>query len=121
MHIIDRVVSEVDRAADESVRFTSDLVRIPTVNPPGAEYETAARFMGDWLSDHGYAVEYFAAEERPEHSRAYPRLNVVGRRTVRSFTSTAMSTSCRQVTGGPSNRSAASSAMAASSAAGCAT
>ena len=82
MHIIDRVVSEVDRAADEAVRFTSDLVRIPTVNPPGAEYEPAARFMGDWLSSHGYAVEYFAAEGRPEHSRAHPRLNVVGRRTT---------------------------------------
>src|ERR687887_35666 len=31
----DRILAEVDRAADEIVAFTSDLVRIPTVNPPG--------------------------------------------------------------------------------------
>ena len=41
--VIDRVVSEVDRAADEIVRFTVDLVRIPTINPPGEAYEPCAR------------------------------------------------------------------------------
>ena len=46
---ITRVVNEIDRAADEIVQFTADLVRIPTVNPPGAEYDSCARFLGDDL------------------------------------------------------------------------
>ena len=37
MHSIERILAEVDRAADEIVQFTADLVRIPTVNPPGDE------------------------------------------------------------------------------------
>lgn len=78
MHFIDRVVAEVDRAAGEIVEFTSDLVRIPTVNPPGDDYETCARFLGGRLSRQGFEVEYIAAEGRPEHTVSHPRVNVVG-------------------------------------------
>src|SRR5262249_30568885 len=78
--LIDRVVAEVDRAADEIVQLTTDLVRIPTVNPPGDQYETCARFLGADLQRRGFAVEYIAADGRPEHSPRYPRINVVGTR-----------------------------------------
>ena len=77
---IQRVVDEIDRAADEIVQFTADLVRIPTVNPPGAEYEPCARFLGNRLSRHGFDVEYIAATGRPEHTDRHPRVNVVGTR-----------------------------------------
>jgi succinyl-diaminopimelate desuccinylase len=80
MHPIDRVITEIDRAADEIVALTVDLVRIPTVNPPGEEYETCARFLGDHLRRHGFEVELLAAEDRPEHTVRYPRVNVVGAR-----------------------------------------
>ena len=50
--MIDRVLTEVDAAAEEIVEFTRDLIRIPTVNPPGDDYETCARFLGDRL-EHG--------------------------------------------------------------------
>ena len=49
MATVDRILAEVDRAADEIVQFTVDLVRIPTINPPGDEYESCARFLGDHL------------------------------------------------------------------------
>src|SRR2546426_576125 len=78
--VIDRVVSEVDRAADEIVRFTADLVRIPTINPPGEAYEPCARLIGDRLMRGGFEVEYIVAEGRPEHTSRYPRVNVVGGR-----------------------------------------
>jgi succinyl-diaminopimelate desuccinylase len=77
---IDQVVDEIDRAADEIVRFTADLVRIPTVNPPGDEYEPCARWLGDQLAGRGFDVEYIVATDRPEHTRAHPRVNVVGAR-----------------------------------------
>lgn len=79
-HVIERVLDEVDRATDELVEYTRGLVRIPTVNPPGEAYEDCARFIGEDLRARGYEVEYIAAEGRPEHSRRYPRLNVVGSR-----------------------------------------
>ncbi len=41
----DRVLMEIDRAADEIVQFTVDLVRIPTINPPGADYDSSS-----WLT-----------------------------------------------------------------------
>jgi succinyl-diaminopimelate desuccinylase len=74
---IDRILAAVDGLADEAVAFTRDLVRIPTVNPPGDHYEDCARRIGDTLASFGYAVEYHAAEGRPEHTPAHPRVNVV--------------------------------------------
>src|SRR5919201_1160852 len=54
----DRIVAEVERAADEIVQYTADLVRIPTVNPPGDAYDACAHFIGDDLARRGLAVEY---------------------------------------------------------------
>jgi succinyl-diaminopimelate desuccinylase len=81
---VDRLLAVVDSLADEAVAFTSDLVRIPTVNPPGNLYEDCARFIGGTLAGQGFAIEYHAAEGRPEHTPAHPRLNVIGVRPGRS-------------------------------------
>ena len=78
--VIDRVIGEIDRAVDEIVAFTTELVRIPTINPPGEAYEPCARLIGDRLGQIGFEVEYFVAEGRPEHTSRYPRVNVVGAR-----------------------------------------
>jgi succinyl-diaminopimelate desuccinylase len=80
MEPIERILSEVDRAADEIVQFTADLVKIPTVNPPGAEYDACAHFLGDYLARRSFEVEYIAAEGRAEHTTRHPRINVVGTR-----------------------------------------
>jgi succinyl-diaminopimelate desuccinylase len=79
--LLDRVLGAVDALADEAVAFTSDLIRIPTVNPPGERYEDCARFIGKQLDAFGLDVEYHAAEGRPEHTRTHPRINVVGLQT----------------------------------------
>jgi len=78
--LVDRVLLEVERATDEVVDFTAAMIRIPTVNPPGEYYEECARFIGGRLEELGFAIEYFAAEGRPEHTARHPRLNVVGTR-----------------------------------------
>ena len=76
----DRILAEVDRAADEIVAFTRELVRIPTVNPPGDGYEACAHAIGDELSRRRFDVEYIVADGRPEHTKTHPRVNVVGTR-----------------------------------------
>jgi len=77
-HVIDRVIGEIDRAAGEIVALAVDLVRIPTINPPGEAYEPCARLVGDRLRHSGFEVEYFVADGRPEHTSRFPRVNVVG-------------------------------------------
>jgi len=81
----DRVLAAVEAAVDEIVDFTADLIRVPTVNPPGDAYEDCARLIGDRLASCGFEVEYHAADGRPEHTRAHPRVNVVGLRRGRSL------------------------------------
>ena len=78
-----RVLRAVDDLAGELVDFTAELVRLPTVNPPGEAYEECARVIGGRLERGGFAVEYVAAEGRPEHTARHPRLNVMGRRAGR--------------------------------------
>src|SRR5262245_20275310 len=80
---VDRVLSAVDDAAEEIVDFTSALIRVPTVNPPGESYEECARLIGSTLAASGFEIEYFAAEGRPEHTGTHPRVNVVGCRRGR--------------------------------------
>ena len=79
----ERVLAAVDALSDEVVDFTSELVRLPTVNPPGEGYEECARVIGDRLKRGGFAVEYLPAEGRPEHTASHPRLNVMGTRPGR--------------------------------------
>ncbi|MEO6237490.1 MAG: acetylornithine deacetylase/succinyl-diaminopimelate desuccinylase family protein [Vicinamibacterales bacterium] len=81
---IDQLLTRVDALTAEAVAFASDLVRMPTVNPPGEGYEDCARFIGDTLGAQGFAVEYHPATGRPEHTRTHPRINVVGTRQGRS-------------------------------------
>jgi succinyl-diaminopimelate desuccinylase len=79
----DRVLAAIDAASEEAVAFTSDLVRLPTVNPPGEGYDDCARLIGDRLGAFGFEVEYHPAEGRPEHTARHPRINVVGTRAGR--------------------------------------
>ena len=72
----DRVMAEVDTLRDECAAFLQELVRVPTVNPPGERYEECAMLIGDRLTALGYAVQYV----RPRVSRSGPpRVNVLGR------------------------------------------
>jgi succinyl-diaminopimelate desuccinylase len=82
-HPVDRVLAAVEAAFDEMVDFASALVRIPSVNPPGEAYEACARAIGGRLDACGFETDYVVADGRPEHTRQYPRINVVGRRRGR--------------------------------------
>jgi succinyl-diaminopimelate desuccinylase len=72
----ERVSATVDALRDECAAFLQQLVRIPTVNPPGERYEDCARLIGDRLTALGYAVQYV----RPRAPHDGPsRVNVFGR------------------------------------------
>ncbi len=81
----DRVLQEVEAARDELVDFAAELIRVPTVNPPGACYRECAELIGRRLADFGYDVDYVTAEDREEHTPENPRVNVVGIRRGRQL------------------------------------
>lgn len=81
--LAEAVLSEVEATAAEMVDFTSALIRIPTVNPPGECYEVCARTLGEMLRACGFEIEYLVADGRPEHTASHPRVNVMGRRAGR--------------------------------------
>jgi succinyl-diaminopimelate desuccinylase len=76
----DGVLKQIEADCDEMVDFAAELIRIPTVNPPGAFYRECAETIGQRFEQHGLDVEYVDGEGRPEHTQAHPRINVIGRR-----------------------------------------
>ncbi len=76
---VDKVLTRVEEARAEIVQLTRDLVKIPSINPPGEQYREIAELFGSRLSGFGYDVKLHEASDRPEHTAAHPRVNVVGR------------------------------------------
>src|SRR5215469_7662133 len=77
---LDPVLNEIDRRRDEIVALARDLIRFPTVNPPGEAYRPCAEFLGERLKRRGFEVTYVRAEGAPGDNDKYPRINVIARR-----------------------------------------
>ncbi len=69
----------IEAKTDDLVALTRDLIRIPTVNPPGDAYTDCAELIGRRLKAHGFAVDYPRGAGAPGDSERYPRTNVVAR------------------------------------------
>ena len=76
---IERLFAHIDAARDDLVRLTQDLIRFPTINPPGEGYEACCRFLAERLARHGASVDLVRANGTPDDSEAHPRWNVIGR------------------------------------------
>jgi len=70
----------IEQRRQDLVELTRDLIRIPTVNPPGENYIPCAEFIGDRLQKNGFDVEYIRAEGVPGDTDKYPRMNIIARR-----------------------------------------
>jgi succinyl-diaminopimelate desuccinylase len=77
---LDRISAAVDALRDEMVDFLAELVRMPTVNPPGDEYPRCAELIAARYASFGYRVERIEADGLAEHSPRWPRVNVLARR-----------------------------------------
>lgn len=74
-----RVLDEIASARQELVELTQALIRVPTVNPPGQHYRECAELIGERMRRYGMQVELLVADDHPDHSERYPRVNVLGR------------------------------------------
>lgn len=75
-----QLLAQIDTMKEEIIQFTQDMVRIPTVNPPGKHYPECAALIGKKLEELGLEVELI---EVPEATlKAFqlegPRINVLG-------------------------------------------
>lgn len=78
--LIDRLCRSIEDRREELVDLTRDLIRFPTVNPPGEAYRPCAEFIGQRLAKRGFTIEYVRAEGTPGDSARWPRVNVIARR-----------------------------------------
>jgi len=70
----------IEARREEMVELARDLIRFPTINPPGEAYQPCAEYIGRRLQARGFAVEYVRASGTPGDTERYPRINVVARR-----------------------------------------
>ena len=77
---MERLFRRIEKKRDEVVALTQELVRIPTVNPPGDAYQPCAEVIGRRLAARGFEISYLRAERAPGDSDRYPRINMVARR-----------------------------------------
>lgn len=70
----------IDSRTDDLVSLTQDLIRFPTINPPGDDYQSCAEYIGNRLAARGFDVEYVRAVGTPGDSDRYPRINVIARK-----------------------------------------
>lgn len=77
---VDRIVRQVEQDAEELFAFASELIKIPTVNPPGKHYRECAEFVYRRLEQGGFEARLLVAEDSPQHSSSFPRVNVLGTR-----------------------------------------
>ncbi len=76
----DRLLAEVARRREDIVALTQELIRFPTLNPPGAGYRAICDYLAARLMRSGFACELLRAEGTPGDSDRYPRWNLVARR-----------------------------------------
>ena len=72
--------AEVRKRREDLTALTVELIRFPTINPPGEAYEPCAWYLGERLRRRGFQVEYVRAHDTPGDCDRYPRTNVIARR-----------------------------------------
>ncbi|MDF1855361.1 acetylornithine deacetylase/succinyl-diaminopimelate desuccinylase family protein [Pseudooceanicola sp.] len=70
----------IDSRREELIALTQDLIRIPTLNPPGENYREICDYLDARLSARGFQTELVRAHGSPGDSDRYPRWNIIARR-----------------------------------------
>jgi len=73
----------IEDKREHLVALTQQLIRIPTINPPGDAYTPCAELVGAYMAKMGFEVEFIRAHDTPGDSDLYPRTNVIARRQGR--------------------------------------
>lgn len=69
----------ISHAQADMVALTQDLIRIPTVNPPGPDYAAVCDVIEQHLAPHGFKVQRVRAKGALGDSDKYPRWNIIAK------------------------------------------
>jgi succinyl-diaminopimelate desuccinylase len=75
-----KLAAAVTARRDQLIALTRDLIRIPTLNPPGRNYREICDFLAARLEGAGFRVDLVRAEGALADSETHPRWNLVARR-----------------------------------------
>ncbi len=76
----DALVEEIGAREAELVALTAELIRIPTVNPPGEHYRDICEFLRARLAARGWDCTMLRAEGARGDSDRHPRWNLIARK-----------------------------------------
>ncbi|MBM1308701.1 acetylornithine deacetylase/succinyl-diaminopimelate desuccinylase family protein [Sulfitobacter mediterraneus] len=77
------LASAIAAKRDDLIALTQDLIRIPTLNPPGQDYRLICEYLDNRLSAHGFETQLIRAHGTPGDCTQYPRWNIIARREGR--------------------------------------
>jgi succinyl-diaminopimelate desuccinylase len=80
MDVTEKLTAEIDARRDDLIDLCRDLIRIPTLNPPGDNYREVCDFLDRRLAQSGFQTELVRAHGAKGDSDKYPRWNIVARR-----------------------------------------
>ena len=75
----DRLFQQIDARREDLIALTQELIRIPTLNPPGENYAAICDLLDVRLSRSGFETTWVRAEGAPGDSDRYPRWNLIAR------------------------------------------
>ena len=76
---IPRLLKEIENRKSEIIQLTSELIKIPTVNPPGKNYREICEYLSKRLKSSGFYVNILRAEGALADTDKYPRYNLIAR------------------------------------------
>ena len=74
-----QLFAEIDARRDALVSTTQDLIRIPTLNPPGDKYHDICSYLQARLERSGFSTELIRAKGTLGDSEKTPRWNIIAR------------------------------------------
>ncbi len=79
MSMDDKLSRAIEKRRDDLITLTRELIRFPTINPPGEAYTPCAEYLAQRLQKFGFETQLIRGEGTPGDTDRYPRTNVVAR------------------------------------------
>ncbi len=76
---LEPLLARIQDRRDEIAQLTRDLIRFPTVNPPGLDYGPICEFLARRLAPRGFEIALLRAEGTPGDTDQHPRMNLIAR------------------------------------------
>ncbi|MFB2593919.1 acetylornithine deacetylase/succinyl-diaminopimelate desuccinylase family protein [Paracoccus sp. p4-l81] len=77
----DRLATAVAARRDDLIALTQALIGVPTLNPPGRDYRAICDLIAARLGPQGFEVALIRATGTPGDCDAFPRWNLIARRS----------------------------------------